>query len=98
MRLHDGWKNAIDRAQCAGKSQFAVKLVPPQAASRNLARRDQDADRYREVEAAAALRQIGRSEIDRDLAIRERESGLFDRRLDPFPALLHGSLHEANDD
>ena len=57
-----------------------------------------DADRHGEIEGRSLFADVRRGEVDRDLLIREKEVGVFDRRLDPFACLADGAIGETDSD
>ena len=67
------------------------------AARRHLVARGQDAAGDRQVEPRALLSQVGRGEVDRDAALREREARVEDRAADALARLAHGAVPEADD-
>ena len=92
--LQRGRQHAADRMQLTAERQLAVQLGRVERFHRQLRRSDQDAHRDRQVEAASLLRQVRRREVDRDVAGRQLEPAVGQRRLargpcspsPPFPA------------
>ncbi len=62
-----------------------------------LLRRDEDAERDREIEGGAILANVGGREIHRDPARRHREAGVHERRAHAFAALFHRAGRQAHD-
>ncbi|MCW0461863.1 hypothetical protein NB717_002931 [Xanthomonas sacchari] len=66
-----GRQHAVDRTQFAGQGQFAEEFVLAEHLRVKLAGGGEDAQRDRQVEAAALLGQVGRGQVDRDPPCRE---------------------------
>jgi hypothetical protein len=60
------------------------------------ARRRQEPERDRQIEADAFLPRVRRRQIDGHALEREREARVPDRRADPLPALPHRGIREAD--
>ena len=60
------------------------------------ARRRQEPERDRQVEADALLPHVRRREVDGHPLEREREAGVPDRRADALPALAHRGIRQAH--
>jgi hypothetical protein len=85
------------RAQLARERELARELVRIELRGGQLTGRSEDAERDRQVEAAAFLRQLGRREIDRDPPRRELEAAVRERSAHAFAAFLHLRLREPDD-
>ena len=53
--------------------------------------------RDREIEGASLLADVGRSEVDRDLAGRKRSPRVLERGENALPSFAHGALRESHD-
>ena len=91
------WQDAGDRAHRAGKTQLADQFVAVARGGWQLTTGDQDANGDGEVEAAALLGQVGRSEIDRDTPRRKLEAGVEQGAAHAVAAFLHGLFRQTDD-
>ena len=73
-----------DRSQRAAERQLAGEFVQRERVRWDLTRRREDADRDRQVETAGFLGQVRGSEVDGDLAGRELELRVLQRRAHTF--------------
>ena len=79
------------------QAQFTDQLVGVGGTGQQLPAGDQDADRDREVEAAALLGQIGGCQVDGDAPCREFETAVQQRAAHAVAAFLHGLFRQADD-
>ena len=61
-----------------------------------LARRDQDPDRNRQVIGGTGLLEVGRGQVHGDTPVRELAAGVADRSPHPLTALLDGRIGQAH--
>ena len=90
-------ERAADRVQRATERELPVQLGVGEGSPGQVPRGDQDADRDRQVEPAALLRQVGRREIDGNVATRQLETAARERRLHAVLAFLDRGLGQADD-
>ncbi len=76
--------------------QFARQHRPVERLGRNLLRGGEDAHGDRQVETRPLLAQIGRSEVDHDLAARHLATGILEGRADALLALLDGVVRQSD--
>ena len=85
------------RAELARQRELARELVAIECSGRDLAARREDAQRDRQVEAAALFRQVGRREVDGDLARREIEVRVLQRGAHAVARLADLGLGQPDD-
>jgi hypothetical protein len=90
-------ERAANRAQFAGQRELAGKLILRQCIQWQLAGRTQDAERDRQVEAAALLGQVGGSEIHGDALCGKFESRCLQRSAHAVLRFLDLGLRQADD-
>jgi hypothetical protein len=96
-RLQRRGQRTAQRPELAAQRQFAKELRTTERIGRDLPRRDQEAERDRQVETSAFLRKIRGREIDRDAPRWEFESRRRQRRAHSVTALAHDGLRQADD-
>ena len=87
----------IDAAQLPRQAEFADEFGVAQGIGRDLAACGEDAQRDRQVEAAAVLGQVGRGQVDGDAPLRELELRAVDRRAHPVLGFADRGLGQADD-
>ena len=87
-------KSAANRAYGAIERKLARQEVLVE--SLHYSHGAQDAERHRQVEAAALLAHAGRRQIDGEGFIGISEAGVDQRGLDAFAALAHGDIGHPN--
>jgi len=88
---------AIHGTDLAGQGQFAQAFGCGQRSERNLAAGGEDAERDRQVEAAAFLGQVGRGQVDGDAATGKFELCAVDGGAHPILALANCGFGQADD-
>jgi hypothetical protein len=92
-----GRQHAGDRRDRAIERQLAEHHVIVERIGRNGADRRHQAERDRQIVVAAFLGQIGRREVDRDAARRQREAGGGERRAHAVARLGDGLVAKPDD-
>ena len=90
-------QDAGNLAHRTSEAEFPDQLVAVGCLRRQLATRDQDADRDCQVETAALLGEIGGCEVDRYAPGRELETAVDQGTAHPVAAFLHGLFRQADD-
>ena len=96
-RVQHRRQHAMHGAQFARKRELAEEFVLRERIARNAAVRGEDAERDRQIEAAAVLGQVGRREIDRDLALRIVELRVEDRGAHAIARFLDRGFGQTDD-
>ena len=91
--LGDG-ERAPDRPHLAGQRELADDRARRDGLRLQLAGRDEERDREREVERRPDLAQVGRREVDRDPPQRELVAGVHERGPDALARLAHRLVGE----
>ena len=92
-REQRGRQRTLDALDAPVEREFAQHQVSAQArAILQYVLRGKNSERERKIERRAFLARVGRREVDRHLARREIEAGIFERRLDAIERLLDRAL------
>ena len=90
-------ERAANGAQVAGQREFAREFVGGERGARNLSAGRQDAQRDRQIVAPRFLRQIGRRQVDRDLARRYFEAGILQCSTHAIARLAHFGVRKSHE-
>ncbi len=91
-------QRTLDPLDTPVEREFAENQVAAQArAILEHVLRGENSERQRQIERRSFLARVGRREIDRHLARREIEAGIFQRRLDPIERLLDRALGQPDE-
>ena len=93
-----GGQDAAHRAQPAVKAKLTQEHHAGQGGSLHGTRGREDGNRDGQIEAAAALRQAGRGQADRDPALRPLLAAVDNRRADPVAGLAERGVGQAYQD
>jgi len=96
-RAQDRGQCAVHRAQLAGERQLADEFILSQRCARNAAVGGENAERDRQIEAAAVLGQIGRCEVHGDPALGVFELRVEDRRAHAIARFLYRRFRQSDD-
>ena len=98
---HGNREHAANGTDLAVKGEFAdnhgIERLSGHVIPKD-AHRPQDAEGHRQIEAGTFLTYIGGSEVDGHRAARVTKAGVYQRGLDPFPALPDRGIGQSDGD
>ena len=89
-------EGAAHPSHLAAEAEFADEHAASRA-GRTGAAEPEEAERHREIESGAALSKIGRRQVDRDGARRDREAGVAQRGPHAIARLAHAGVGKPDD-